>query len=619
MSSSSYNPETYDAKERIRSAVDIVDLVGSYRDLRREGRVYKCLCPWHNDNRPSMTVDPERQTYRCWVCDIGGDIFSFVERIEGIGFIEALKMLAERAGVSLDERTQRQSTSADNKAILYETMHWAEELFHRCLMEAPEAEHARLYLDDRGISEQSIERFRLGYAPGEWDWVAKQKRPDSIKLEHLAQLGVIKARDRGGFYDFYRNRVMFPIHDAQGRSVGLGGRVLDPDSEEGKYLNSPESAIFSKSSLLYALDLARGAIRKEECAVVVEGYTDVIIAQQMGIENVVAVLGTALGPRHLRKALRPFCERVVLVLDGDEAGQKRTNEILELFVAEQFDLRILTIPQGLDPCDYLLEHGTAKFRELLGGAVDALEHKLTQMHAVLGDSTRTHESNQAIEDILLTLAKAPRLGAQSSSATRLKEDQVLHRISQRSGVPETSLRSRLAELRKSSKSKLDYGATSLSEEIEKSRTETTADAWECELLEVILLEPALLPEVQAEVSTEEIASPLCRRLLTLCFAERAAGRDPTFDRLLVMLDDARLKNLLVDLEERGRTKEVADPADWLQQILGSIRQRRVLRQRQQQLAAMRQGQVDEQQGTDFILQLLEQERQRQGITDPTDG
>ncbi len=362
---------SYDTKERIKQAIDIVDLVGSYLPLRREGRGFKALCPWHDDTRPSLQVNPERQSFRCWVCDIGGDIFSFIMRMEGVEFPEALRMLADRANISLAD-APHSPAPADDKRLLYQAMAWADEQYHRCLLHDSAAQAARDYLAERHVSADSIRRFQLGFAPDDWNWLAEHARGTPYSLPVLERVGLVSRRRQGpGYYDRFKGRVLFPIFDGQSRAVGVGGRVLPqlagPDM--AKYVNSPESPLFSKSKLLYGLNMARDAIRKTSTALVVEGYTDCIAAHQFGFDNCVAVLGTALGTGHVQ-LLRRYADRVrvILVLDGDEAGRRRAKEVLELFVSANVDLRVLTLPDDADPADYLLAHGADAFGRLADGA-----------------------------------------------------------------------------------------------------------------------------------------------------------------------------------------------------------------------------------------------------------
>ncbi len=212
-----------DAKERVRQAVDIVDLVGSYLSLRREGRGYKALCPWHDDTRPSLQVNPERQSFKCWVCDIGGDVFSFIMQMEGVPFPEALSLLAERAGIALEKPS---GVKTIDKRTLYQAMEWTAERYHRLLVDSPQGETARRYLAERSISPESIKRFRLGYAPDQWNWLEQSVRGTAHSMAVLEKIGVLRVRSGGGHYDWFRHRLMFPIFDAQGRAVGAGGRVL---------------------------------------------------------------------------------------------------------------------------------------------------------------------------------------------------------------------------------------------------------------------------------------------------------------------------------------------------------------------------------------------------------
>ena len=387
---------SFDTKEQVRQATDLVDLVSRSIQLRRQGRMYVGLCPWHDDARPSLQVNPDRQTWKCWVCDVGGDVFSFVMKREGVDFPEAIRILADRAGINLSPQGHKKATPGgpDDKQTLYRAMAWAEEQYHRCLLESPEAEPARRYLDERGIQHESILRFHLGFSPPGWQWLLDRARTTTFSPAVLDAAGLLgKTQDGQRHVDRFRGRLIFSIRDTEHRPIAFGGRILPQLSatkEAAKYINSPETRLFTKSNHLYGLDIVRAATKSDPHIIVVEGYTDVIMAHQQGLNNVVAALGTAVGERHV-SILRRFADRITLVLDGDEAGQRRTNEVLELFVAAQVDLRVLTLPSGLDPCDFLRDHGRAAFDELLLHAVDALDHKartVTEGLNVIKMSTR---------------------------------------------------------------------------------------------------------------------------------------------------------------------------------------------------------------------------------------
>ncbi|MEZ6118366.1 MAG: DNA primase [Pirellulaceae bacterium] len=444
---------SFEAKERVRQATDIVDVIGGYMDLRRQGRMLVGLCPWHDDSKPSLQVNPERQSWKCWVCDDGGDIFSFVMKKEGVGFPEALKLLAEQAGIELDERRGPTATpgSPEDKATLYRAMAWAVEQFHRCLLYSDEAETARKYLQDRQIDADSISRYRIGFSPNQWRWIIDQGRPHGFSPEVLEAVGLaIKNEKANSWYDRFRGRVLFPISDTQKRPIAIGGRVLPEfaDDKSPKYINSPETRLYSKSEQLYGLDVVRDQVAKQRHLVVMEGYTDVVVARQFGVDNVVAVCGTALGARHI-PLIRRFADSITLVLDGDEAGQRRTNQILELFIASQMDLRIVTLPEGLDPCDFLQQQGFDAFQSFLQSAIDALEHKIRSTTAGLDLIRDTHKANVALNELLTTLARAPKsqLG-KTDAANVLREQQVLVRLAREFQLDEQQLRKQLEEIRR---------------------------------------------------------------------------------------------------------------------------------------------------------------------------
>lgn len=606
-----------DAKEQIRHAIDIVDLVGDYLPLRREGRIYKALCPWHADTRPSLQVNPERQSFKCWVCDIGGDIFSFVMKMDGVEFPEALALLAERAGVELGARGGS-SGGSDQRKLWYQALAWAEELYHQALLHAPDAEPARRYLHDRQVAEANWRRWHLGYAPLTRNWLIHRARETPFTNQVLEAVGLLgRSTERDDNYERFRGRVLFSIRDVQGRPVGTGGRLL-PGMEEtspAKYVNSPETPVFAKSELLYGLDQARDAISSTKTAIVTEGYTDCIMAHQHGYTNAVAVLGTALGPRHI-KLLKRFADRVVLVLDGDEAGQRRTNEILELFVAEEVDLQILTLPDELDPCEFLLERGADAFREALGRTVDALDHRLALATSGLGSQPGTHEAHQAIEAVLSTLAKSRRLVGATGTAAQVKEDQILNQLARRFGASESTLRTRLATLRRGGSRPRTLQAQRPEGEPEPPLKLTTS---ETVLLEIMLQAPESLAEMRTVVTGDDLPTPAGRALWERVIELAEGGIVPTFERLLLEFDDPQLKSLLVSLDESGRAKHGAEIADVLGQLLNDYRRRAQARVVRSQVTALARGEVSAQDEEEVLARLIAGERSRRGISRPTDG
>lgn len=629
---------SFDAKERVKQAVDIVDLVGSHIQLRRQGRNYVGLCPWHDDTRPSFQVNPERQSFKCWVCDIGGDVFSFVMKIEGVEFREALDMLADRAGIEL-EKPRRQipaegeapseSTSgesvAPNKRTLLQAAAWAEKQYHQCLLDSPEAEPARQYLQQRGITPESIKQFQLGFCPLDRDWILRgvegNVEPERIqrRARLLEAVGILARPAEGGnLYDRFRGRLLFSIHDAQGRPVGIGGRVL-PEvniSSKAKYVNSPETPLFTKSKLLYGLDLAREALRKTRTALVMEGYTDVIVAHQYGFCNAMAVLGTALGESHVR-LLKYHADRIVLVLDGDEAGTRRANEVLELFVAQQADLRILTLPEGLDPCDFLQQRGAEAFTELLETqAVDALEHAFAAKTRGVDLEQDVHGASRALEELVSIVARAPRLRGDTTRENRFREEKILQRLAARFRVDEQEIRRRLTTLRRGQSTK---PRPSADESVAKPQAEI--DPWERELLELLLAQPECLVLARSRVRAEQFNAGPCRLIFETCCRLDDEGVVPSFDRLMLRFDEPAMKNLLVELDETGQAKDrqAADAEALLDEMSQTKSKKEAEKQRPAHIVALREGGLDVQQKATMLEDICRRERDRQGISKPTDG
>ena len=617
-----------DNKQRIKDAIDIVDLAGSYLSLRRAGRGFVALCPWHDDTRPSLQVNPERQSFKCWVCDIGGDIFSFVMKMEGVGFREALAMLADRAGISLEPPGRDAAGGAtDDKRVLYQAVAWAGGRYHDCLLNDPLARAARAYLADRGITPQSIRTFQLGFAPDDWQWIQRQAAGGSFSSAMLERVGLISKRQRGtGYYDRFRGRLLFPIFDAQGRGVGLGGRILPQLAGENlaKYVNSPETPLFAKSKLLYGINVARDAIRKSRVALVTEGYTDCIMAHQAGFENAVAVLGTALGADHV-KLLGQLADRVrvVLVLDGDEAGRRRAKEVLELFVAANVDLRVLTLPEGDDPADYLARHGPAAFEALISSASDALEHAFVTATAGIDLQADVQASTHALEELAATIARAPRLRADMLVEDRLREERFVQRLAGAFRVPEPHVRSLITKLRRKSAARgaprHDAATASVREPI---------DPLERELLEILIQSPEMVGQVAGAIQPAQFVSGLCGGVFSQCLELSGAGTVPTLERLLLENDDPVVKNLLVELDHRGREKGPAGLNDRLSDVLRGFESRQWNQRMRDRTAELKQRRLAEEDELAALLELERHERARQeqlelrarqGTSELTDG
>ena len=615
-----------DDREQVRQAIDIVDLVGSSLTLRRQGRLFVGLCPWHEDTRPSLQVNPDRQSWKCWVCNVGGDIFSFTMQREGIDFRQALELLADQAGISLNRNAaQRDFQPGDprDKRNLYQAMLWVEQQYHDFLTNDPEAENARRYLAERDISAESIRRHFLGFAPNQWQWLLDRAKSTPHSPAILEGIGAVANSESGRTYDRFKGRIIFPIRDSQARPIALGGRIL-PDHEterSAKYINSPETRLFSKSDQLYALDLARQAASKANRLMVMEGYTDVIMAHQYGIANTVAVLGTALGPRHVQ-LLKRFVDTVILILDGDDAGQRRTNEILELFIAAEVDLRVLTLPDGMDPCDYLLRQGKEVFLEEANHAVDALEHKVQTVLQGIDTVADTHQAHQALEEILATLAQAPRSESSRNESRRLLEQQILSRLARKFAVGEETLRTRLSEIRTTRPDSPFKGPRETALPPTATVTWKPLDPKEVELLEILILNPDLVATALGKIEIAALPTETGRSLYTLYARVVADGSRPEFGYMLAQMEDPQLKNILVETDETANEKAKhveTGAAERLDELVKGFQREALRSAGREQLALLENNDLDLEEEKELLQKLIEQERQRQGMSAPTDG
>lgn len=339
--------------EQIKTRLSIVDVIGSYIKLTKAGNSYKALCPFHTEKTPSFNVSPTRDAFYCFGCNRGGDIFTFVSEIEGVEFRDALKILADRAGVVLPAERSRERGERERLRKLLDD---ATTFYEAQLEKYPEA---RSYLRSRGLSDETIRNFRIGYAPLEWRGVYEQLRQKRYTDEEIEKVGLVKRPDDSSRrpYDRFRGRIMFPISDPAGNIVAFSGRILgeqkNPDgTTPAKYVNSPETVLYDKGAILFGYDKAKTAIRKQNFAVVVEGQMDLIMAHQAGTTNAVAVSGTALTERHLA-LLKRLTDNIVFALDADDAGVEATMRSLHIALREGFEIRIATIPLGKDPADVI--------------------------------------------------------------------------------------------------------------------------------------------------------------------------------------------------------------------------------------------------------------------------
>jgi DNA primase len=408
--------------ERVKQTADIVEVISAHTDLRRQGARMVGLCPFHDERTPSFSVDPQEKLYHCFGCGVGGDVIKFVEEKEGLGFAEAVEVLADRFGVEIEREQEdpRAEAKRRHRRRLEQLLDRTAGYYASYLWDSQEAGKAREYLAGRGLSEEALRGFGVGFAPSAWDKILVRGQQAGFGVNELAQVGLVQKNRDGREYDRFRSRIMFPIRDRRGRTLGFGGRAMR--SEQGaKYVNTAETDFFHKSQLLYGVDLAKAAIAKAARAVVVEGYTDVIALHQAGIEETIAVMGTAITGEQVA-TLSGMVEEVVLALDADSAGQEAMLRAQRVAAGRKMRLRVAAMPAGVDPAEMVAEAGGAeRFRALVDGAVELADF---QVGLVLDrtDVASPVERDRALGEV------APILGGMGESASR---DDLVRRVAER--------------------------------------------------------------------------------------------------------------------------------------------------------------------------------------------
>lgn len=564
--------------KQVKAASDIVAVVGSYLAVKPAGKTFKALCPFHADSNPSLDIDPQRQRYRCWACQAHGDVFSFVAHMEKVGFKEARAILADRAGIKLDEvRTPEDH----HRTQLLEVMRWAHAKYQHALLDDPLGEAARKYLGGRKLSGKTVRDFGLGFAPLGGNWLRQLAGTDRVPFETMAEVGLLLERhEKRGYFDRFQDRVMFPIKDVRGQVIGFGGRIM-PESpllpRAPKYYNSAETPLFSKSDVLYGLDAARHAGTAAGYLAVVEGYTDVMMAHQCGVPHVVATMGTALNARHVSQ-LRRYVPKVVLVYDADAGGLTGVDRALETFVSNDVELAVATLPDGLDPCDLLVRPGGVEtFNRVLTSATDALDFKLNRL-VERGAANSVEATRKAVDEVLGVMAAAPALPSQ---AAQVKQELMVTRVAHRMGLRQETVWARLGELRAARRAKdlqAAQKATLVAPPSSTPRAEKPGAApavrgskgdpvlrAEHQLLELLLAHPGFVPQAVAAVAPDHLTHTGIRRIVAELYALHAAGLVADLDALREKLADRP------DLYEAAQQRyfigqHTQEPAEWLARL-----------------------------------------------------
>lgn len=388
--------------EEIKERCDIVEVISEYVQLSLKGKNYVGLCPFHDDTNPSFYVSKERGIFKCFACNSAGDVFTFLMKHQKLTYPESVRLVASKYGINIPESGQKDSETSSRENIRKLNL-FAVEYYHKLLTSSPAGKIALDYLKNRGIKDDTIENFKLGYSLPSWDDFLNSARKEKFSLEDILQGGfILKGKREGSYYDRFRGRIMFPIFNTKGEPIGFGGRILDNASSDAKYINSPETPLYIKSRSLYNLNLAQSSIQKEGYAILTEGYMDVISCFQAGIHNIIASLGTSLSDGHV-KLIKRYTNEVVIAYDSDKAGESATSRGLDLLVKGNIRVKILTIPSGKDPDDFVRANGAEPLRKLIRSAVDLIDYKLQKVNEY--ESIKNIEGKKrAVSELITTLA-----------------------------------------------------------------------------------------------------------------------------------------------------------------------------------------------------------------------
>ncbi|MHC4417182.1 MAG: DNA primase [Planctomycetota bacterium] len=535
---------------QIQQANDIVDVIAEHISLAKKGREMVGLCPFHDDHRPSLYINCLKQIFKCFACGAGGDVFKFVQMRENLSFPQAIERLAERAGIKVKPvKTARTGAKPNADQVdpnrLAKVNAWAARYFEKNLADKQKGKNARDYLAQRQITPESIKKWHLGLALAQND-LLKAAKTDNVPARLLEQAGLVLSRLDSGFGDKFVNRLMFPITDVTGRVIGFGGRTLD--GADAKYINSPATALFDKSSSLYGLEQARHQIVATGQAIVVEGYTDCIMAHIKGCTNVLATLGTSFTSGHGR-ILRRYAKKVVLVFDGDIAGTEAANRALEVCLAQRIDIKLAAIPQAKDPCDFLLSSGKKAFEQLVDDAVDVFQFKWDRLIENFGGDDTLAGKKAAIEEFLQTVATA----VQAGNLPPIDRGLIVNRLSKIIGLGNKQINDELAKRAARAQRAATYQL--------ENRKVATVDLGsglfavaQREILEVLLNEPKLFENVKQKITPELFDVPVLGRIAAVLFETLCGEPNASLAYLLARTESPQAAGLIVQLAEAGEKK-----------------------------------------------------------------
>ncbi|MBC8185336.1 DNA primase [candidate division KSB1 bacterium] len=533
-----------DKISQVREATDIVDLISNYLTLKKAGKSFVGLCPFHTDSAPSFHVYPNDQHYYCFGCQKGGDVFNFLMEMEKMTFKEALEFLAEKSGISLPT-TQVDHNREKEKEALFFANRWAANLFYKNLM-SPAGKIALEYIQKRGITQKTIKDFGLGYSLPGWDGLIQQAKKDSVSLEVLFKAGLVIRKDNGGYYDRFRGRFMIPIVNLYKKVLGFGGRIIVADEKNAKYINSPETPIYHKGYVLFGIYQSRQPIREKDRAIFVEGYTDLISMYQSGIKNVVATSGTALTPNQAR-LIKRYTENITLLYDADTAGSLAAMRGADIFLDEGLEVNIVTLPSGSDPDSYIQAHGAIKFKELLEHSFSIIQFKINTLTKKY-DSSTSQGTSQIINELLSSIGRIK---------NSIKQNLAVKEVAEHFRLDERAVMQQLDNIKRTGRIQPTTIERQQNSEKPKQQKKSKYDIAEEDLLRLVLEDANWLPKIFQYLQLDEIQNREHRELFAIILG--LFQQNESFEKkdVVSMITDPETSSKIADI----LTKKIGSSAD----------------------------------------------------------
>ena len=566
--------------EEIRNSIDIVDLINSFVSLKKRGKNFVGLCPFHTEKTPSFTVSPEKQMYYCFGCGKGGNAFTFLMEYEKISFTEAVRSLAERAGISIPTYSSEDEDLVSEQEELYNLCKEVGLFYYKSLTETPEGKLALEYFHHRGFTDETIRKFGLGYSPNSWDALINFAKDRKYSIHLLEKAGLVRKRDDGTYHDYFRGRAMFPIFSTTGRVLGFGARKLYEDDPLGKYINSPETLIYNKSKILYGIYQSKEEIRDKDFAILVEGYADLISVYQAGIKNVVASSGTALTQEQIQ-LLGRYTKNITIMYDADSAGSKAALRGVDLVLENDLDVRVAVLPTGEDPDSFVRKNGVSAFQKLLEQSVSFIDF-IASSYEKEGMLSTPEGQAQTVRAIVQTIAKMK---------DELKRNFYIKQVAEKYRLYESTLYRELdkmiGENKRFHRSQMEQESEIIQFEGEEKASSATIDipAIERDLIHVLLEGNSQIVKLFADaISPDDLIHPDTKKLYMQIIQSYEEGIPIEPSALIDTIEDPKQRKILAEVvlskyqlsrgwNESGIEVEQADPLTIAQDVLNMLKRR----------------------------------------------